>query len=308
LNIDPGPRVPVSDGIRERLLGLSAFGLLTDIDDDAATLLTEHSRIATFDAGDHVVGRSGVLDSVYIVLEGSVRVGVEEGPTITVGPGRPVGLIGVLTGVARSPVLVAERATRALEIPHDVLLAALEQNFSLWRSALRLMAGALIDVRGELPLATTSAVHDPGVGPRRSRTLVERALAITNVGIFVGANVDAVFDLARVMREIYVPAGRVFWRRGEAADAAIRIVSGSVRCVGARGEARVVGRDSLLGTIEAAAHRPHGYEAQAETDVCAYQIAFDDWLVVLEAHPELAMRLLAFMAAMLGQALAAKPA
>jgi CRP-like cAMP-binding protein len=109
--------------------------------------------------------------------------------------------------------------------------------------------------------------------------------------------------VARILREVHVPAGHVFWRRSDPARQAIRVVSGAVRCTDEAGQSVVVGSDYMLGTIAAAAQRSYGYEARADTDVSAYEISFEDWLVVLEAHPELAMRLLSTLAMMLAQAL-----
>jgi CRP-like cAMP-binding protein len=80
-------------------------------------------------------------------------------------------------------------------------------------------------------------------------------------------------------------------------------LSGVVRCTDGEGRSVIAGHDYLLGTISASAQRPHGYDAVAESDVRAYLIRFEDWLIVLEAHPDLAIRLLAQLASMLSATL-----
>jgi CRP-like cAMP-binding protein len=52
----------------------------------------------------------------------------------------------------------------------------------------------------------------------------------------------------------------------------------------------------MLGGLAALAGRKHGFEARALTEVVAYEINFEDFLVVLEAHPELSMKMLQTLA------------
>lgn len=298
MNIDDGsPRAPLRVGIRERLLAVRAIGPFRGIDDEAATLLTEHARILSFEAGSYV-SDGGDVDTVHVILDGTVRV-IYEGRQIDLMPGRPLGLIGALSARGQGPRAVAVTATRTLAIPVDAFLMALEDNFSLWRSTFRLNAETLLDIRGDLPASEPPGVQAPD--DPRPRLLVERALAIANTRIFTDANIDAVFDVARIMHEVRVPAGHSFWRASDPSGLAVRIVSGSVRCTLATGESTVVSADYMLGMLSAAASRPQPFSAVAETYVRAYELQFEEWLVVLEAHPELAMRLLTMITTELAQ-------
>jgi CRP-like cAMP-binding protein len=300
-------RSPVTAGIRERLLAIRSIGLFGDLDDDGARLLTEHARLNSFAAGA-LVTAAGSAPNVNVIIEGSMRIGDE--PGIVIGPGRPIGVIRLFSDAIQGPSSTALVPTRTLEIPGDVFLAALEENFSLWRGAMRLVSTSLLDMRGPLPPAPSRPPPTtPPVIDGRPRTLVERALELASVeeGMFTGANIDAVFDVARILREVHVPAGHVFWRIGEPARTAIRTVLGAVRCIDAKGNTQLIGPEYMLGALAAQAGRAHAYEARAETDVSAYEVAFEDWLVVMEAHPELAMRLLTVFTAQLAQALGVVP-
>lgn len=170
------------------------------------------------------------------------------------------------------------------------------------RMALITWVTTTMDVRGDLPpVGAGEGENRPD--DQKPRLLVDRALEIAEAGVFREANVDAVFDIARIMREIRVPTGYVFWRRGEAHGTSVRIVSGTVRCTDGEGRSVVAGHDYMLGSIAASARRPHGYDAVAETDVRAFLMNFEDWLIVLEAHPELALRFLGQLATTLSATL-----
>jgi CRP-like cAMP-binding protein len=290
---------PIRDGIRERLVALRGAGIFANIDVEGATLLAEHARIRLFEPGATVIGGDRAIDSVHIILEGSLVVGFSDGRKLTLGPGRPVGLIGIFFETGNGPASVAQVPTRTLEIPRGAFIAVLEENFSLWRSALAVVASTIIETRGELPPPSDSEALDHLPDRERPRTLVERVMDFSSVNIFTDANIDAVFDIARILREVHVPAGHVFWRIRDPAETPLRVVSGTVRCTDANGNTTLAGRDFMLGSLAAFAHRPHGYEARAETDVSAYEMRFEDLLVVFEAHPELGLRLLAGLVAAL---------
>jgi CRP-like cAMP-binding protein len=133
------------------------------------------------------------------------------------------------------------------------------------------------------------------------RTLVERVLEISRGGLFANANIDAVFDLARTMRQIRVPAGHVFFRAGDPPRSTIRVLAGVIRCTMPDGVSVDITTGTMIGGLVAMAGRKHPYEAVALREVIAYETQFEDFLLILEAHPELTMRLLEDLATSLMQ-------
>jgi CRP-like cAMP-binding protein len=283
----------VALGVRERLLAVRALGILDGLDDDGALLLAEYSKLSSFNTGEEVTSAGTEAKSVHIVLEGRLLVPRPDGTKVTIDDGRGVGVIGVLANTGQGLRSFADQPTRTLEISKDAFLSALEESFSIARNTLKVFAGMLLDARGPLPgpreIVPTIASFDARVEPR---TLVERVLELSQTGIFVNANVDPIFDLARAMRQVKLPEGHLLFRRGDAPRSSIRVLSGRVRCTAADGQHVDISAGYMLGGLAAMAGRTHAFEAQALTEVVAYEIQFEDFLVILESHPELTMNLL----------------
>jgi len=283
----------VAAGVRDRLLAVRSLGILEGLDDDAALLLAEYSKLSTFEPEQEVTSANEEPESVYIVLEGRLRVPRPHGAPIIIDSGRGVGVIGVLSNSGRGLRSVAEVETRTLELSKDVFLAAIDESFSIARNLLKVFAEMILDERGELPAETDSVPTEPSIEDRTEpRTLVERVLELSRTGIFEGANSDPLFDMARVMRQICVPPGHVFFGAKDKARTVIRILGGTVQCAAANGQSVDVTSGHMLGGLPALAGRKYGFEARALTEAFAYEINFEDFLVVLETHPELTMKML----------------
>lgn len=293
----------VAYGVRERLLAVRSLGILDGLDDDGALLLAEYSKLRVFEPGDEVTRIGTETTSVHIVLEGSLRVTGPDGEVAAVGNGRGVGVIGALSRTGRGYGAVTAERTRTLEISKEAFLATLEESFSIARNVLRVLCGMLLDARGELPPATHAALPMPKLEERTEpRTLVERVLELSRTGLFANANIDSVFDLARVMRQIRVPAGHVFFRAGDSPRSSLRVLSGVIRCTTPDGVSVDITTGTMIGGLVAMAGRKHPYDAIAVQEVIAYEIQFEDFLLIIEAHPELAMSLLEEMATALMEA------
>lgn len=290
----------VASGVRDRLLAVRSLGILEGLDDDGALLLAEYSKLTTFEAEQEVTGADEEPDSVYIVLEGRLRVPRTSGAAMIIDNGRGVGVIGMLANSGKGIRSIADVETRALEISKDVFFAAIDESFSIARNLLKVFAGMLLDERGSLPTGADAIPAEPAIADRTEpRTLVERVIELSRTGIFVGANLDAIFDMARVMRQVRVPAGHVFFVAGDKARTVVRVLDGTVRCTASDGRSVEAVSGLMLGGLAAIAVRRHAYEARAVTEVVAYEINFEDFLLVLEAHPELTMKMLQTMAALL---------
>ncbi|HEX4339592.1 MAG TPA: cyclic nucleotide-binding domain-containing protein [Polyangiaceae bacterium] len=287
----------VASGVRDRLLAVRTLGILHGLDDDGALLLAEYSKLSFFEPEQEVTSADADAESVHVVLEGRLRVPRPDGSSIIIDNGRGVGVIGVLANTGKGFQSIAEVPTRTLEISKEAFLTALDESFSIARNVLKIFAGTLLDDRGTLP-TLQDAIPSPSIIEDRTepRTLVERVIEVSRTGIFTDANIDPIFDIARVMRQIRVPVWHVFFKEGDLPRVIIRVLGGTVRCTKADGAAVEVSSGHMLGGLAALAARKHGFEAKATTEVVAYEINFEDFLVVLEAHPELSMKMLQTLA------------
>jgi CRP-like cAMP-binding protein len=283
----------VAFGVRERLLAVRALGILDGLDDEGALLLAEYSKLSSFEAGAEVTSASAEAESVHIVLDGRLLVPRPDGSNVVIDRGRGVGVIGVLANTGKGLGSFADQPTRTLEISKDAFLAALEESFSIARNVLKVFAAMLLDARGPLPSPAEAAPPTSALESRTEpRTLVERVMELSRTGLFVNANIDPIFDLARAMRQLRLPEGHVLFRRGEPPRSSFRILSGQVRCTAADGRSVDITAEYMLGGVAAMAGRMHEFDARTLTEVVAYEIQFEDFLVILEAHPELTMNLL----------------
>ena len=229
--------------------------------------------------------------AITIVMAGRVTLTREGRSELVIERGGGFGLLTVMAeSVSARAVAIAE--TVVLEIPAAAFRAALEENFSLLRQALRTMSASLFAARGRLPADPTKPLN-PELGEffEKPRSLVENLLALRK-GAFVDMDIDALVDLTRRMVEVRVPAGHVFWAAGEPATYALHVEYGRVRCTVPEGPHVDVGHDYTIGVMDVWSGESRGYEARAETQTIAYQIEYEDFLAVTELHVSVGLDML----------------
>ena len=284
---------PPLAGLRDRLLALRALGNLANVDDEALTLLAEHARYRVFRRGDIVGQPDRVPTAIQLVLDGSITMS-RGGTTVFVAKsGDGLFVLPVVGGVPAGRA-VADTITRTLEIPAPAFMAALEDNFSLLRNELRLLALSTVSTRGLLPVGSLPSALVEGAGeyPERPLTVVERVMRMKQ-GPFGVMSVDALSEFARTMTEIRVRAGEQIWAVGESSLYTLHLHYGRVRCTAPDGGNVDVESPTMLGGLEVWSGLNRPYEVRALTDVVAWRVALEDLLMVLESHVQPTMQMLA---------------
>lgn len=277
--------------IRDRLLLLRSLEEFGGLDDEGLLLLVENARERSYRAGEYLVRAGDEPSVIHVVIEGQVVIKRPRLPDAVIKQRRGFGLLNVMAE-ARTQDAIAEIDTRTLEIPVKGYRSALEENFSLLRNALRFLATLLSRMRHRLPA-------DPKRPPKadigdyydRPRTLVEQLIELRK-GPFVHMNIDALVDLARRMVEVRVPAGHRFWKAGDPCTYALHVEYGRVHCTIPSGESVDVASDFTLGVMDLWGGLPRSYDAVAETDIIAYRIEYEDFLVISEMHIQVALDML----------------
>ena len=102
--------------------------LVTDVESElerslSLTLMREGARptIRTVAEGDALVTQGEPGDSLFVVLDGVLRVDVDGEPLAELGPGTVVGERAVLEGGHRTASLVALTPVKVAEAPHDAI-------------------------------------------------------------------------------------------------------------------------------------------------------------------------------------------
>jgi CRP-like cAMP-binding protein len=288
-------------GLRDRMLALRSLPNFSGLRDESLLQAAEHARERRFRAGETLFVEGTPVDRIYIVVSGAVT-SSRRGKSFMVITGN--GAVGVLAAVSGDPLgwhAVADRDTLTLEIPAEVFLSNLREDFGLLRNALRIMSGMALASRGNLPIKPDPArIVELGVLPDRDPTLAERIIRLRSIpGPFATANMDALIEVCRLMKLHRVEPGHVFFEVGDPSSYTLRIVYGRVRCTAASGEHVDVGDKMVLGALDGWAGAPRSYSARAETHVVCYQTPAEEFMSVLEMHPSLAMTMLRGIAASL---------
>jgi len=286
--------------VRDRALLLRSLESLKGLRDEELSILAERMRLRHFEPGDVIFTEADRIESVFFIMEGSIRIEREGAHLGTLTRGKAVGFFAVLAGDDRGVHATVEAPAVTFELSVRVLMSALKRYPPLLRHFIRSVAGTLLAASGYLPARDQSEWHEPDSPPDRPRTLVERAmLARRSIGVMVGANLDAIFEIVRQVSEVHVAAGERLWQLGDASDAVYVIDQGCVRCTGADGTETVVVPSYILGRLEAFAGRPRPYGAVAETDLKILRVEVETFLAVLESHSDMGLALLSQLASSL---------
>jgi CRP-like cAMP-binding protein len=284
-------------GVRDRFVALRALRTLEPLDDDAVELLAEHALERAFPAGAVLLRELDPVAWVHLIAAGRVRASRRGRAVAIAERGDSVGVTAAIAGEGARVLAVAELPTRTVAIPAPALLDAFEENFTILRHALRLVAGQIVERRGGLPVEPSALVTppDPGVAAARPRTFAERLIGLRAAPAFRATNLDALADLVRRQTDIAGRAGQPLWTIGAPSTFWLRINHGLVRCRNADGGEVVVGAGFVLGIMDAVAHRPRSFEAVAVTDFSADRVELEGLLAVLESHFQLAQSYLRMM-------------
>jgi CRP-like cAMP-binding protein len=285
------------ESLRDRTLLLRSLPAFEPLEDDTLSLLAEHVRLRRHRAGEQLLTLGEPIHLVYIVLEGSVR-WRRQGQREPLVAGLQ-DVVGWLTLMARDPhgmEAIVETDALTLEMPAEILEHILEEDFALIRNMLRMGATTLARTRDGLPVLPERAPPvDVGEPRARRRTLVERLIDMRNVPLFRRGNVEALIALTRHTQDYEVPAGHVFWQRGDLANGWVVIECGHVRCENGAGRSVEVGANFVVGIMDSIAQLPRSYSATALSPVAGHQIELEAFLGVLETHFDLARDFVAFM-------------
>lgn len=278
---------------RDRFLLLRSNPAFEALDDEDIQLMAEYTRPETFEAGTVVTEEGEPHRFVYLVYEGTVRTSSQGRTLMTLQAPSGFGYMAALGG--SKTTFRAEAVTRisALSLPVPVMLESMQTNFRFVRNGLRLNAEELLDLRGNLPVSPrTDYVADPGPPVDRARTLVETMLVLSTSVLFEGANIDAIIEMARHTKSRRVEAGTTLWSIGDVATESLQVMHGLITCTSPDGQQVDIGTDFGLGAMDVLSGRPRAYEAKAKTDVFMTSVRRDHMLSVIEAHPDLGIKLL----------------
>ncbi|MDH5673779.1 MAG: cyclic nucleotide-binding domain-containing protein [Myxococcales bacterium] len=282
--------------VHDRILLLRSLDSLSGIDEAGLSLLAEHASRQVVPRGRIFETEGARLRRVNIVVEGRVEIQRRGRLVMIVERGRGVGFLSALAADEQGITARALEDCVMLSIPVEVLRTVYEENFSVVRRTLQVLAVSRLKVRGYLPADPRKPPPvELGDCPAGELTFVQRVMA-ARIGLFARANMDAVVDIARGSRQLRVPAGQLLWKQGDPAPTYLRLLYGRVQCTRDGGGQIEIGADWILGIFDGMSNQRRAYSVRALSDLVALEADYAALLSVFETHRVLAMQLLAGMA------------
>jgi CRP-like cAMP-binding protein len=270
--------------VLRRMLALRRFTIFADAELAELVMIAENVVEATFPAGAVIAPAHARLPGLHFVLEGGIQSG-----GAAFGPHQAFGALEVLAGRDLAAPAIAVTETHTLQLFASDIAEVLEDNFSILRATLRVLAAQLLARGQPLQRSTSGGPITVPLG------LVERLLLLRQQPPFARAHLDALAALAHRSTEVRWSPGQTVARAGELADGAWVIVQGSLAATSASG-ARVLGPGDTIGPLETLAELRHGATIEATSEVRALQSSATTLFDVIEDHADFGLAMIATFA------------
>jgi hypothetical protein len=275
-----------------RLVALSRIPMLASVPAEVLARLVQSAEETTVREGALLPPAAG---TVRFLPNGGAEVGAP--PRNGVARHVPE-LVPWLAGSEATADLAAIEPGAAIAIPRELLGVALGKDLALFRAVAAALASSIIEAQQHprVAQALLVAMERPLRDQDARVDLAGRVMILRAVVPFSRAYVGSLFQLARQAAEIRADHGLEIWRRGDASEHALVVMSGSVRL---RTSGRIdlqAGPGTVLGAFDALAGQPRWYTAVAERPVVALSVSIESLIDVLEDEPVLSREVLAALA------------
>lgn len=282
----------------DRLLYLKQLPGLTELSFGELAVLARQLSERHFTRGEKLLTEGTPIDTVFITVEGTVRMEKDGLPEGLSGPQQGVGFIHWLANVEDGVDATAETDVLALEMPTAALLEILEDHFSFYLTMMRTFARLVYDQLQMTADGTVKRIWESDlILPDRPLDLVERIVLIRRAPIMKDVGLETIANIASYMTEKQYEAGSQLWKTGDAAEGLVIVLSGRIRCsLPDRGTHFFAESGYPMGNIESLALKPRWYDAIAETPTTVLEGESTYFLDALEDHFDMAMTFLRSMA------------
>jgi len=280
----------------ERAVFLRAQPYFEGLESGVIAALAGHTREHRARAGAPLHVGARPLERVSFIVEGRVRMVLDDETLFEIDAPGGVGLAHRLARRARLPTAVAVTDCLTLQIDFNALVQILEDRVALVLQFARIFSRLILDSERKIDAPARAAVQPSSRPPRpESLDLVHRLAWARRSPIFQDANLSVLGELMRNAEEVRLDKEEPLWRRDAPASAIALLVHGTLR-VGDGSRSRVVHPGSLLGIPEVFAERPRNEDAVAETPSVLMRLDRSPILDAMEDHFELSLDLLSAFA------------
>jgi CRP-like cAMP-binding protein len=287
-------------GIRRvsRELFLAAFGVPVEhldawLIDRFTRSLEEHF----VHAGDVLYGPARRLDFLYFMQEGRVLVTREGAAPWTFAGRWLIGTFELLRQGSHRRTATALLDFDALRIRGEALVELMEDSFLLTRGALVNSATTVAGLEARMPVVEDPDARSPPPPPCRPLDSVERLIFLKQVGVFRGASVQALAELAAASSEVRLGAGEAFPLQDPDREQFLFVVEGQVVTTRHEPDAtRTYRSGDLVAGAAAIARKCQDWVARTTMPTRLLAMPLDAWYDQVEDHFDLARATLAALA------------
>lgn len=131
----------------ERVLFLRMVEIFAAIDEDVLVNLAGEMKEREFKAGEPIIAEGELGRTLYVVVDGKVRIHKGDKDIATLGSKGVFGEMAALDPHPRTASVTAVEDTRLLELDHAVLFEELTGNSELARGIIRFLVGRFRELR-----------------------------------------------------------------------------------------------------------------------------------------------------------------
>ncbi|GEM_PF-761361 len=142
-----------------------------------------------------------------------------------------------------------------------------------------------------LPVAESSETNLPKMEVTML-SLIEKILFLRENGLFAELKLDELIQLAKITRELDVPASRVIIREGETGDELFIIVDGEVEVYTGEQILARLGRESCIGELSIIDKEPRSASVRTVSRTRFLSISRRDFLLTLKENPSISINIM----------------
>ena len=282
-------------GLMDKVKILAHVPIFINIPSQDQLLPVARSMIdQTFNAGETFIQQGEDGDTLYIILNGRVRIHSGSHTLAELDAGQTFGELSALLPEPRSATVTALEATRVIQLNQASLDTLIQRNFAIALSVIRFLCERLrtavahnTTLPSETPKQSLSeaATEECSSSFGDSFSLFEKHLALETVPLFSRLAQSTLLEMAGFVMESTLKKGDLLFEKGDPGDVLYVIVSGQLRIFNGETTIAHLGKQEIIGEMAVLSSETRSASVEAIEDTRLLEIQQDLLYEVLETTP-----------------------
>jgi len=280
-------------GLLDRVRFLSDIDVFSTVPADRLVEVARALRPVRLEAEEPLFAKGDDGTSLYLILEGSLRIHDGDTELATLGPGDIVGELSALDPEPRSASATAETDALLLSLSREQLERVVGAHLEVARGIIGILCARIRTTLGSAAPHAGAAPDDAeGVDGRgredETLSVVERVLFLRSASFFKGSPSSVLAEVATLAREVALEEGASLFREGAAGSSLYIVVSG--RLLIHRGEERIaeLERKAIVGEMAALSSESRSASATALEQTRLLALSRGDIEQIMYTQPDVA--------------------